>query len=138
MGRRGKEAGGRQRAEKKRHAGMCAEGNSVGLHSVLRSVSRGREEMMGKLAFTVCLLIALAGLVIVGVQLISMVTVGAGHGLRNIADFADALSVDPTASWALTWLIAGVVGLIVLAIARRPVAKAAEEQEAPAAEEGES
>jgi hypothetical protein len=93
--------------------------------------------MMGKLAFTVCLLIALAGLVIVGVQLVSMVTVGAGHGLRNIADFADALSVDPTASWALTWLIAGVVGLIVLAIARRPVAKAPE-AEAPAAEEGES
>ena len=120
-------------AEKKRHAWMYAEGNSVGLHSVLRSVSNGREEMMGKLAFVVCLLITLVGLAIVAVQLISMMAVGAGHGLQNIRDFADAMSVDPTASWAVVWLIAGVVGLIVLAIARRPVAKAAEEA-APAAE----
>ena len=88
--------------------------------------------MMGKLAFVVCLLIALYGLVIVGVQLLSMMTVGSGHGLRNVADFMDAMSVDPTAKWALVWLIAGVVGLIVLAIARRPVAKAAAEQAPPA------
>jgi uncharacterized membrane protein len=88
--------------------------------------------MMGKLAFVVCLLIALVGLAVVAVQLISMMTVGAGHGLRNIADFIDAMSVDPTAKWAVVWLIAGVVGLIVLAIAKRPVAKAVAEQAPPA------
>jgi len=87
---------------------------------------------MGKLAFVVCLLIALVGVAVVAVQLISMMTVGSGHGLRNIADFADAMSVDPTAKWAVVWLIAGVVGLIVLAIARRPVAKAAEQAAPPA------
>ena len=91
---------------------------------------------MGKLAFVVCLLITLVGAAIVVVQLVSMMAVGAGHGLQNIRDFADAMSVDPTASWAVVWLIAGVVGLIVLAIARRPVAKAAE-QAAPPAESGE-
>jgi hypothetical protein len=52
------------------------------------------------------------------------------------------MSVDPTTKYAFTWFVAGVVGLIVLAIARRPVAKAPEqeapEQEAPPTGEGES
>ena len=97
---------------------------------------------MGKLAGVVCGALTVVGAVVILIQLTSMMTVGAGHGLQNTRDFLDAMSVDPTTKYAFTWFVAGVVGLIVLAIARRPVAKPPEqqapEQEAPPAEEGES
>jgi len=79
---------------------------------------------MGKLAGVVCGALAVVGAVLILIQLTSMMAVGTGHGLQNTRDFIDAMSVDPTAKYALTWFIAGVVGLIVLAIARRPVRKA--------------
>ena len=92
---------------------------------------------MGKLAAVVCAALTVVGAVLILIQLTSMMTVGTGHGLQNTRDFIDAMSVDPTTKYAFTWFVAGILGLIVLAIARRPVA-AAPEPEAPPAGEGEA